>query len=307
MRKVPPLNSVKERGSNGALRSQLRKGEWLQRSFTLSTINSQRCCAGFTLKKQRERVSGFTLLELLIVIAIVAVLLVLIAPAFTYIKGGTDVTTAAYTIKGVLDTASTYAKANNTYTWVGFFEEDVSQSSTNPATAGTGRLVMSIVASKDGTMFYTMPLGSSFTLDAAPNQTALIQVAKLAKTDNLHLTTFSAPTSTPPPFDTFDTRPTPTPTAQIGDTTPASPYLRFRYPVGASSPQYTFVKVIQFSPHGEAVVDNSTYFASGATLAPISEIGVEPTHGAAVPASTPANVVAIQFNGLGGDVKIYRR
>ena len=65
--------------------------------------------------------------------------MVLIAPAFTTIKGGTDVTSAAYTIKGVLDTARTYAKANNTYTWVGFFEEDVSQSSTNPATAGTGQ------------------------------------------------------------------------------------------------------------------------------------------------------------------------
>jgi prepilin-type N-terminal cleavage/methylation domain-containing protein len=257
----------------------------------LSTLNSFR--------------SGFTLLELLIVIGIIAVLLVLIAPAFTSLKSAGDVTSAAYTIKGVLDTARTYAKANNTYTWVGFFEEDVSQSSTNPATAGTGRLVMSIVASKDGTMLYTIPLGGSFTLDAPPNQTALIQVGKLVKIDNLHLTTFSAPTSTPPPIDTFATRPAPTPTAQIGDTTPATPYLTFHYPVGRS--QYAFSKVIQFSPHGEGVVDNSTYFASGATLAPISEIGVEPTHGAAVPASTPANVVAIQFTGLGSDVKIYRQ
>jgi hypothetical protein len=57
------------------------------------------------------------------------------------------VTSAAYTIKGALDTARTYAKANNTYTWVGFFEEDIS--SATPGTAGTGRLVMSIVASKD--------------------------------------------------------------------------------------------------------------------------------------------------------------
>ena len=80
-----------------------------------------------------------------------AILLVLIAPAFTYIKSGTDVTSAAYTIKGVLETARTYAKANNTYTWVGFFEEDVSQASTTPATREADRLVMSIVASKDGT------------------------------------------------------------------------------------------------------------------------------------------------------------
>jgi len=50
------------------------------------------------------REGGFTLLELLIVVGIVALLMVLIAPAFTYIKGGTDVTSAAYTIKGVLDT-----------------------------------------------------------------------------------------------------------------------------------------------------------------------------------------------------------
>src|SRR5437773_2507612 len=117
--------------------------------------------------------AGFTLLELLIVIGIIALLLVLLAPAFTTIKSGTDVTSAAYTIKGVLDTARTYAKANNTYAWVGFFEEDIS----NPPNAGTGRLVMSIVASKDGTMIYTQPLTTVVTLLAGN----LIQVGKLTK------------------------------------------------------------------------------------------------------------------------------
>jgi prepilin-type N-terminal cleavage/methylation domain-containing protein len=253
-----------------------------------------------------ESIRGFTLLELLIVISIIALLLVLMAPAFTSLKGGTDVTSAAYTIKGVLDTARTYAKANNTYTWVGFYEEDASQSSTSPATAGVGRLVMSIVASNGGTMPYTIPLSSSFTLDAAPNQTALTQVGKLTKIENAHLKTFPAPTATPPP-DTFDTRPATTSTAQIGDTTPADPYLSFGYPVGSSSPQYPFTKVIQFSPRGEGVVDNSNYFASGASLTPVSEIGIEPTHGASVPGSLPPNVVAIQFTGFGGSVKIYRK
>src|SRR5216110_1610277 len=125
--------------------------------------------------------AGFTLLELLIVIGIIALLLALIAPAFTTIKSGTDVTSAANTIKGVLDQARTYAKANNTYTWVGFFEEDVSQPSTNPATGGTGRIVMSVVASNDGTIIYTS--SSPGTIDP----TRLLQVGKLTKIDNVHL------------------------------------------------------------------------------------------------------------------------
>ena len=229
------------------------------------------------------------------------------APAFTYIKGGTDVTSAAYTIKDVLDTARTYAKANNTYTWVGFYEEDVSRSSTNPATQGIGRIVMSTVASKDGTMLYTPPLTTLVTLPSAN----LFQVGKLTKIDNMHLKTFSDPTSIPP--DNFNTRPTPgTPsndlTARIGNdatdpttaVAPANPLLRFPYPLGGT--QYTFAKIIQFSPGGEGVIDNSNY-----TSKAVSEIGVEPTHGAAVPASVPANVVAVQFTGLGGSVKIYQR
>src|SRR3989441_6619037 len=96
-------------------------------------------------RSQRERASAFTLLELLIVVGIIAVLLVLIAPAFTYIKGGTDVTSAAYTIKGVLDTARTYAKANNTYAWVGFYEENTTATTpTNvaPPYPGTGLILL---------------------------------------------------------------------------------------------------------------------------------------------------------------------
>src|SRR5258707_9137080 len=160
MTKGRTFNSVKQRGSHGALRSQR------------STKSPQRCCAAFTL------------VELLIVVGIIALLLVLMAPAFTYIKGGTDVISAAYTVKGVLDTARAYAKANNTYVWIGFYEEDVSQSSTTPtATAGIGRIVMSMVASKDGTMLYTSPLTSLVTLPSA----SLFQVGNLTKIDNMHL------------------------------------------------------------------------------------------------------------------------
>src|SRR5437867_3564619 len=140
---------------------------------------------GFTLPTQRERASAFTLIELMIVVGIIAVLLVLMAPAFTTMKGGTDVTSAAYTIQGVLDTARTYAKANDTYTWVGFYEEDGSVPSVIPApkpcSGCAGRLVMSIVASKDGTTIYDP--ATPGTIDP----TRLIQVGKLVKIDNVHL------------------------------------------------------------------------------------------------------------------------
>jgi type II secretory pathway pseudopilin PulG len=273
-------------------------------NFQSSSKNPQRCCAAFTLKKQRERASAFTLLELLIVGGIIGLLMVLMAPAFTYIKGGTDVTTAAYTIKGVLDTARTYAKANDTYTWVGFFEENVDNPvSPNSDTPRVGRIVMSIVASKDGTVLYTGNLTSSLILDASPNQTALIQIGKPTKIDNVHLKGFAAATATPPP-DTFDTRPPVSSTAaQIGDTNfPPNPALTFHYPVGTSPGQYAFTKVIQFSPRGECIITNSNY-----TPARIAEVGILPTHGATVPSPIPANVAAVQINGFAGDVRIYRR
>ena len=90
---------------------------------------SNRQRVGSALKR-----NAFTLLELMVVVSIIAILMVLVVPAFTNLKSAGDVTSAAYAIKSVLDTARTYAKANNTYTWVGFFEEDIS--STTPGTAG---------------------------------------------------------------------------------------------------------------------------------------------------------------------------
>jgi Tfp pilus assembly protein FimT len=245
---------------------------------------------------QDERTSAFTLLELLIVIGIIVILLVLIVPAFTTIKSGGDVTSAAYTIKGVLDTARTYAKANNTYAWVGFYEEDVSQPSTNPATAGTGRLVMSIVASKDGTTVYDP--NNLATIDA----TKLTQVGKLTKIDNLHLWTH---TDTPSGTGlTFDTRPNVVPTYCIGNSSPANSATPFQYPVGSPAPsaQYTFGKALQFSPRGEVRINNNSNSPQK-----VAEIAFEQTHGAAAPLSLPANVAAIQVNGFAGDVTIYRR
>ena len=233
--------------------------------------------------------AGFTLLELLIVVGIIGLLLVLIAPAFKTIKGGNDVTSAAYTIKGVLDTARTFAKANNTYVWVGFYEENVENAaSPNVSSPPWGRVIMSVVASKDGTNIATggpMPPAN------------LMQVGTQTKVENVHLVAFTDG-SGQAPADTFATRPPVTfngtqysLAGMPNSTTP------FTYPAGSP---YTFSKAVQFSPRGEAVISNSAQNS----LQAAAEIGVQPTHGATLDSTNP---VAIQFTGLGGNVKIYRR
>jgi len=296
---------------------QLRKGSraWCFNALTIQCRNA------------------FTLLELLIVVGIIGLLLVLIAPAFTTIKGGTDVTSAAYTIKGVLDTARTYAKANNTYTWVGFYEEDVSASSPvqapDPRCSGcVGRLVMSIVASKDGTTLGADASSGATGTENFIDATQLIQVNKLVKIDNVHLPLFALGTGA---GDAFDARPSPTPRtdapfSRFGElnvlppnTAPYEPtnggltQFPFQYPVGDPLPtwQYRFRRTLRFNPTGECRI-NSTY-----NVRKIVEVGLLQTHGAAIPpprngGGTPfvtwdGNVLAVQITGFGGNVKIYRR
>jgi len=267
---------------------------------------------------QRKRSRAFTLLELLVVIAIIAILMVLVAPAFTNIKSGNDITTAAYTIKSVLGQARTYAQANNTYTWIGFYEEDGSKASTSPPTPGSGRLVVSIVASKDGTNVYGSGTG---TIDC----TKLTQIGNLVKIDNVHLPLFAIGSDT---GDTFDTRPALQfdPTAgynysrfgELNGTTPnTAPYTtpyNFQYPVGSPCPtaQYTFNKLLQFSPRGECRVNGDSY-----QVRRVVEVGLLQTHASTVPspvsgsgtstATYGGSVVALQINGFGSTVKIYRR
>jgi type II secretory pathway pseudopilin PulG len=232
----------------------------------------------------------------MVVMAVIVLLTALLVPAFTSMKSSGDITNAAYTISGTLEQARSYAMGNNTYVWVGFFEEDVSGLSTSPATQGIGRVVISVVASKDGTIIYDP---NSLT---AIDPTRLTQLGKLTKIPNVHLSTFVDGSGT---GSTFDNRPPVTyNTARIGDTTPPNAsQTPFQYPVGNPAPtaQYTFVKAIQFNPAGEARINNNNF-----SLKTVAEIGLQPTHGNVVSTVNP-NVVAIQFSAISGDTKIYRR
>jgi Tfp pilus assembly protein FimT len=280
--------------------------------------------------RQRRLTSGFTLVELIVVIGVIILLTALLTPAFTNLKSAGDVTSAAYTIKGILEQARTYAKANNTYTWVGFFEEDMSSPTTG--TAGNGRLVMSIVASTDGTNLGADLSSSATGTNNFIESTRLIQVSKLVKTDNVHLPLFGVCTANCT-GETFDNRPTLQfdpfgvgyNASRFGELNAAAPNTApydatnggltkfpFQYPVGspAPTPQYQFRRTLRFSPTGECRI-NSTY-----DVRRVVEIGLLQTHGTGVPQPTggsgstltySGNAAAIQITGFTGNVTIFKR
>lgn len=265
------------------------------------------------------RSRAFTLIELALVAAIAAVMAALLVPAFTNLKGANDLTGAAYTIKSVLEQARTYARVNNTYVWVGFYEEDGAIPSTVPPSPGSGRLIISTAASADGSTIY----GS---VPGAIDPTRLIQLGKLVKIDNVHIPLLAVGSGT---GTTFDTRPPLQfePVAgynysRFGEINSPPPHTApftnsqypFQYPVGRPAPsaQYVFLKTLQFSPRGESRINGNNY-----DVRRIVEIGLLQSHGNTVPrpssgegTSMPTyegNILALQISGWGSAITIYRR
>jgi prepilin-type N-terminal cleavage/methylation domain-containing protein len=278
-----------------------------------SVINARRCRAGFTL------------LELLIVVGIIALLLVLLAPAFTTMKSGSDFTNAVYGIQGVLENARTYAKANRTYVFVGFAEVD---SSVDPSvipqvTTGAtpyGRVAVAVVASKDGTRHFqyaTSNQGSDWQANYADSTKPeyrgghLTPVGKLQRFENLHFM----------PVDFGPWSPTTYPNSKMARYQPTGPpYILgnsastsvtpFTWPLGSplnSGYQYRFDRVIYFDPTGVARIATATN-ADG--IAHVMEIDFQPTHGTLVPPlpsnQDVGNDAVVQLGTTDGAVRVYR-
>jgi hypothetical protein len=199
---------------------------------------------------------------------------VLVAPAFTSIKSADDLTSDAYTIKGMLESARTYAKANNTYTWIGF--------AGSIGSTVTGEVQVAIVASNDGTNLW------SANGDLPP--ASLTSVGKMVTLDNVHIGDITPGNGTS--GTEFESRPVVDPDHMIS----SAPNTLYPFTVQDT----TFDKWIQFSPRGEALVDGG-----GFSIVKYAEVGVLPTHGTAL--AVTQNIAAVQISGFGGDARIYRR
>jgi Tfp pilus assembly protein FimT len=248
---------------------------------------------------------AFTLVELLTVMAIIIIMMVLLVPAINGIKKGSDLTKAAYDISGILEQARTYAIANNTYVWVGLFEEDISKNDARPAVSGIGRIAICMVASKDGTSIYNKAQTSS-----TPNQvldpSRLVRIGKLKKLDNVHILDASQ--------QKIGARLANVVKQEDLVGLASQPLLfSFQYPLGGAA-TYTFgirpapvqngamapSGIVQFSPQGEA----SSESKGNSGIASCKEIAIQASNGTQIPPSQ--NIVAIDINGLTGITTIYR-
>jgi len=287
----------------------------IQRLRFLSSKNV--CLRTFGKVARHGHVSGlkaFSLVELLVVVSILVAVMALLVPAFSGIKGGGDLTKAAYDITGTLDQARAYAMSNSTYVFVGFAEVDASvDSSAKPqvatGAAPYGRVAVAVVASKDGTKHYADAVSqqgadwqANYGDSTKPEYKGahLVAISKLQHFENLHLSG-----TLPVPASGAMARPV-VATPYILGNADCSSQTPFTWPLGsllavASGYQYRFDKVIQFDPQGVARI---IYGNNGDSITQWMEVALQQTHGNAV--STGSNVAAIQIDAMTGATAIYR-
>lgn len=224
---------------------------------------------------------GFSLIELLVVVAILAMLSAIMIPAFTSTGQAGMLSKAASDISGLLEQARTYAMGKNTYVYVGLQEVDV----ITPTSAdGVGRVAVAVVASQDGARPYTN--------SPAPLTTNITAISKLQYFDNVHLTSASALNN--------GTNMTGRPAADI-DLGGTMAKTSFKWPIPSGN-KYIFQRVIEFDPQGVPRVQTNSTFDSSVNGR--IEIALLPTHGNV--SSTNANQAAIQIDGITGAVRVFR-
>jgi prepilin-type N-terminal cleavage/methylation domain-containing protein len=259
-------------------------------------MDMEACIRASPTYRPNGKLRGFTLVEILVVVLIMAILMALVSLGFQTILG-TAFDSEVSDLANTLVRARAYAMANNTDVFVGLYEADASvSSSTTPQVAGNGRLGVTVVASNDGTR------GFPATAPAALTATALTVVSPLRHFENVHLLTSSGIVNLPNVGSGNGGIPPTTYNVQS-----VNSLTTFQWPLTGSA-QYSFGtppgSVIQFNPQGEAQM-MPTGTMNDSILQWI-EIDIEPTHGKNVP-SAARNAAAILVVGASGVTTFYRK
>jgi len=229
-----------------------------------------------SLKKQQK---GFSLVEILVVLGLIALLSALSLPALVGLGGAGKFNNVVYSVAGLLDQARQHAVASNTYTWVAFYED-----------TDDNTLYAAVIASKTG----VDPSEGSGSIDLS-NDDEFTLLNKIEAYQAVGLTSngdgsgFRASSA---PF-TEDTLPDINTAVGLGDST--SPMTEFKIKRPGTTRTVNFDRAIRYTPSGEA--QESAAFVSNI------EFALQPKKGKVL---DPNNVAVIRIGGLVGNARIYR-
>lgn len=218
---------------------------------------------------------GFTLVELLTVVAIMCVLIALAVPALTSLAKGNQMNQSLIELSGMLEQARQYAISRNTYVWVALRP--------NPSGPNGDELSVVMLASKSGIdpspwSSYGVVPGNEIDLAARPRTFDQIRFEEAGTFTDSKIPSLSGKTTT---------------TAAKNSPSQGSASFQVKLP-GASSTS-DFNRVIQFTPNGEARVS--------ANVIDVIEFGVHPTRGSK---GDENNVAVLRINGLTGQATVFR-
>lgn len=236
-------------------------------------------------RQDQSKRLGFSLTELLVVVALMGLLAAVSGPALSALNGSNRVTQTVSEVAGFLEQARQYAVAQNTYVWVAFYED--------ANAVGGNSVAVAVMASNDGTdptstvaqyNFGTIPRALTSNPPPAVSLIAPIRIFKQVKLQDAGSLSFST---------------LPTMTLDPVHNSLAKNAATFSLKPPGASQAVAFSRYIQFTPSGEARNYNTTI--------DMLEIGMQPRKGSASSsASSEKNVAVLRVSGLTGLTQIYR-
>jgi prepilin-type N-terminal cleavage/methylation domain-containing protein len=251
--------------------------------------------------------NAFTLVEILVVLAIMAILVAISIPALQGLSGAKQFANRLNEISGILEQARAYATAQNTYVWVAFYPYDPS---TLPQPDNSGdALCVAVFASNDG----TDPINWTATNINVPpsgtvsvSGTSISQLLRLSGFKQIAIRTQSYFTqgsgagqiaSLPSGIAVPPNGPTTIPTFQVSFNGTGSSPLALPSSIPADAPTGQSISVIQFTPSGAARISGS----------PVDSIWIDFQRAKAKGLIDGNNIAALRINGLTGLATIYRK